>query len=343
LASLTAKFGSSAEKSQDSEKLLHLYWNRAELKKEFAGMRKEQFKLQDRIKQQEGATARLQQKLDHLEDLLIDPQWASNVVVFYQLRGLAARCQRKLERFAEQLKQQREQRQHNNILVSWNEERTNEARTVEKQILEKRESVHLLEDQLQSERHRLMAMSGFLKVFRRRTVTAILDDLAEQIVLSQEEADALLQDLEEVKNRKPPDNQGLNIPTKRSINMMILAFAQQLYLHFADDDLARLAKEAGEKSVGAINYGDQAECDQVLERINKRLEIMEKNADFAGVLQQRAKLISEKAAFRRDDDTVPVSASVATVFNVDDNNLVTESEDDILGENYWGISTILSR
>jgi hypothetical protein len=83
---LTAIFGSTDEKSQDSEKLLNLYWNRAELKKEFAGMRKLRFKLEDRIKHQEGATARLQQKLDHLEDLLLDPDWASNVVVFYQFR-----------------------------------------------------------------------------------------------------------------------------------------------------------------------------------------------------------------------------------------------------------------
>jgi len=342
LASLTAKFASSEQKSQDSEKLLHLYWNRAELKKEFAGMRKEQFKLQDRIKQQEGATARLQQKLDHLEDLLLDPQWVGNVVVYYQLRGLALRCQRKLARFAEQLKQQREQRQHNNILVSWNEERTSEARSLESQILERREDVHLLEDQLQSERHRLMSMSGFLKVFRRRSVTAILDSLAGQIDLAREEEDAVVQKLETVKNRKPPDNEGLDILTKRSINLMILAFAQQLYLHFTDDNLAKLVKEANEKSVGAINYGDQTECDQILERIKKCVEVMDTNSDFAGVLQQRAKLISEKATFPNDDEAVPVSASVATLFSIDDES-VKVGEVDILGENYWEISAILSR
>ena len=342
MASLTAKFASSEQKSQDSEKLLHLYWNRAELKKEFAGMRKEQFKLQDRIKQQEGATARLQQKLDHLEDLLLDPQWVGNVVVYYQLRGLALRCQRKLARFAEQLKQQREQRQHNNILVSWNEERTCEARSLESQILERREDVHLLEDQLQSERHRLMSMSGFLKVFRRRSVTAILDSLADQIDLAREEEDAVVQKLETVKNRKPPDNEGLDILTKRSINLMILAFAQQLYLHFTDDNLAKLVKEANEKSVGAINYGDQTECDQILERIKKCVEVMDTNSDFAGVLQQRAKLISEKATFPNDDDAVPVSTSVATLFSIDDES-VNEGEVDILGENYWEISAILSR
>ena len=82
MSSLTAIFGNSQDKSQEeSEKLLELYWNRAELKKEFAGMRKEQFKLQDKIKQHEGMAARVQQKLDQLEELLADTDRAHNVVV----------------------------------------------------------------------------------------------------------------------------------------------------------------------------------------------------------------------------------------------------------------------
>lgn len=343
MSALTAIFGSAEDKSQDSDKLLHLYWNRAELKKEFAGMRKEQFRLQDRIKQQEGATARLQQKLEHLEELLLDPDWAHNVVTFYQLRGLAQRCERKLARFAEQLKQQREQKQHNSILVSWNEERTREARVLERKLQEQRDNVHMLEDRLQAERHRLMSMSGFLRLFRRRSVTAVLDTLAAQIEASQAAESEIAAQIESVKNRKPPDNQGLDIASKRSINLMIIAFAQQLYLHFSDDKLGAMAKESSEKSVGAINYGTREECDRLLQRVRKRREAMEQSADFASVLQKRAKLIGEKAGFRGDSDAVPVAGTVSTVFDIDQNGLVRETEVNILGENYWGISKVLSR
>jgi len=343
LSGLTAFFGNSEEKSQDSEKLLHLYWNRAELKKEFAGMRKEQFKLQDKIKQQEGVSARLQQKLDHLEELLIDPDWAHNVIVFYQLQGLAHRCQRKLAKFAEELKQQREQKQHNRLLVSWNEERTREARVLERQVEERRASIQQLEDQLQAERRRLMSMSGFLKIFRRRSVTAILANLADQIAAEQQQEETLLLQVEEIQNRKPPDNKGLDIPTKRSINLMIIAFAQQLFLTFADNELAEMAKEASEKSVGAINYGARSDCEQLLERIYKRIEMMEQASDFAEILQRRSKLLGEKALFRNDPDVVPVAGTVAKLYSIDDNGLVKEGEANILGENWWGISKILSR
>ena len=344
LSSLSAIFGSSPEKTQeDSDKLLDLYWNRAELKKEFAGMREDQFKLKDKIKQQEGIAARLQQKLDHLEELLLDPDWARNVIVFYQLRSLALRCHSKLANFAEQLKQQREQKQRNRMLVSWNEERTGEARVLERQVTEKREVVQQLEDQREAERRRLASMSGFLKIFRRRSVTAVINSLSEQIEAAQLEEENLLLRIEEIQNRKPPDTEGLDIPSKRSINMMIIAFAQQLFLIFADDEFAAMAKESSEKSVGAINYGTRVNCEQLLEKIQHVTERMEQASDFAETLQRRSKLLGEKALFRNDTDAVPASGTVATLYDIDENGRVKESDANILGENWWGISKTLSR
>ena len=347
LASLTAIFGSSADKDeggeQESEKLLNLYWNRAELKKEFARLRNEQFELKDRIKEHEGATARLQQKLDHLENLLLDPEWVHNVVTYFQLRGLNLRCQGKLAKFAEQLKQQREQKQHSELLDQWNAERVAEAEAVEREIGEQRMQVQLLEDRLQAERHRLATMSGFMKLFRGRSLTASLDSLASEIDAAQFEERSLLQRYDEVQNRQPPDTQGLDIATKRMINFMILAFAQQLFLHFHDDELARLAKEAGDKSVGAINYGGKESCDAILKLIRKRLDTLDKATDFADVLQQRAKLIAKGAQFRNESDAVPVSRTVDTVFDIRADGKVATLDGNLLGENYWNLAAIVSR
>ena len=347
MASLTAIFGSSTDKEEGSEqetqKLLDLYWNRAELKKEFARMRNEQFELKDRIKEHEGATARLQQKLDHLENLLLDPDWVYNVVTYYQLRGLNSRCQGKLAKFAEQLKQQREQKQHSQLLDEWNQERHREAEAVEREIGEQRLHVQLLEDRLQAERHRLATMSGFVKLFRGRSVTRMLDSLASEIDAAQYTERALLERYDEVQNRQPPDTQGLDIPIKRMINCMILAFAQQLFLHFHEDELAQLAKDAGDKSVGAVNYGGKSSSDAILRLVQKRLNSFEQSADFADILQQRAKLIAKQAQFRSDDDAVPVSRSVDTVFDIRPSGKVKTLDGNLLGENYWNLTGIVSR
>ena len=95
MAGRTAIFKVTNEGEGENEKLVELFKNRAELKKEFAGLREEQHRLQQRIKEQQGVTARVHQKLEHLESLLIDPEWSNTVVVFYQLRAMNRRCQAK--------------------------------------------------------------------------------------------------------------------------------------------------------------------------------------------------------------------------------------------------------
>ena len=343
MSNLTAIFGSSAEKSQDSEKLMDLYWNRAELKKEFAGMRKEQFRLQDKIKRQEGATARLQQKLDYLEDLLIDPQLAHNVVVYFQFRGMAMQTERKLAKFAEQLKLQREQKEHDSFLDDWNDKLVEEAGQVKLQILEKRDQVQQLEDQLQAERRRLTAMSAFVRFFRGRSLTKLLDRIAAQIETTQQDEQLLKEEVGAIRNRQPPGSMGLDIATKRSINLMILAFAQHLYVHFAEDDLVDMIKEASEKSVGAIAYGTKYECEQLLLRMQKCNERLEQNTDFADTLQKRARLLGERAKFHQKSDAVPDTETVRALFRIDAEGLISESDVNMLGDNYWEISKVLSR
>ncbi len=343
MAVLAGLFRGSQEPAQDSEKLLHLYWNRAELKKEFASLRSEQYRLRDLLKQQEGETARMQQKLEQLEGLLTDPEWAHNVLAYFQLRSLADRCERKVAKFAEQLKQQREQKQHNRILVAWNDERARESKAIEREMLEARNEVMELEDRLQHERSRLMSMSGFLKIFRRRSVTALLDELRGRIDAVQARESELADALEQVRRRRPPEQQGLDVATKRTINYMILSYAQQLFLNFGDEAFSAMVKEARDKSPGAIRYGNAADCAHLMQRIRKRVEGMEKANDVAAVLQKRAQLIGDQARFREEDDTVPIATSVTTIFDLQPDGSARTSTGNLLGENYWGLARYLSR
>ncbi len=343
MTSLTGLFKPAPEVVDDKEKLVDLFRNRAELKKEFAALRNEKYQLQDRIKQHEGATARVQQKMDHLENLLLDREWVHNVVAFYQLRRLAAHCNVKLVRFAEQLKQQREQRVHSKTMGAWNEQREGQATSIESEIGQHRLQLQLLENQLQAEQHKLTTMNGVSRMFRGRSLDSEIKLIAARLDAGQTREQELLQALGKVHNLTPPDHGGLDDATKRSINLMILSFAQQLYLHFADDNLAELAKEAGEKSVGAVNYGTKYECDQIIERIEKRWDSMESVTDYADVLQKRVKFIAEHAVFRNDDDVVPVPATVATIYSIDANGVVKQSDANLLGDNYFGITKVLSR
>ena len=344
MTTLNAIFSNTREKPAESEKLLNLYWNRAELKKEFARLREEQFQLQESVKRQEGVAARMQQKLEHLENLLLDPDWVYSVVTFFQFRRLNLHCTNKLARFAEQLKQQREKKQHSHRLVEWNEDRKREAATVEREIGERRLKLQLLKDQLQAERSHLLSMNSLLRIFRRRSVMSRLDKLATEINATHQQEVELLRQFEEIRHRPPPDVDGLDIRSKRQINFTILAYAQQLYLHFTDgDDLAGMSKEANEKSAGSINYGRKDECEYLLERMQKRLKSFEQSSEFPDVLRRRATLIAGQARFRSDADSVPIAQTVAKLHIIEANGLVQERHANLLGDNYWELSNALSQ
>lgn len=342
LASLLRN-NTSEKSSPDDEKLMDLYWNRNELKKEFADLRSEKHRLQDVIKQRDGDIARLQQKLEHLEQLLIDQEWARNALVFYQLRGMNQRCQNRLFNFAEQLKQQREKRQHGQAMQKWETALAADRKAVEDKISALRELRLQLEDQLKAMNRQLSDMNGVSRLFKGRSVTGDIDELAQQISVKEQEEASLRESLTEIQARQKPAVTGLDIATKRQINFMILAFAQQLYVMFDDDDLVLLVKEAGEKSAGAVKYGDDRDCEHLLSRIQRSAATMQKNADFAEILQRRAGLIGERAEFNSKSDAVPVAGSVATLFRIGATGLVTEDQARILGDNFWGIASVLSR
>ncbi len=343
MASLTGIFKAVPEPPQEDDKLVDLFRNRAELKKEFAALRDEKYRLQDRLKEHRGSIERVQQKLNHLESLLLDPEWVHNVVVFYQLRRLAAHCENRIARFAEQLKRQREERIHNRLLARWNEERDKESAAVEKKIGEHRMQLQLLEDRLLAERHRLQTMGGLSKMLRRKEAESAVEAIEQEVEAANEREGELLRELERIEGLEPPPHEGLDVATKRSINFMVLAYVQQLYLLYEEDDLAGLAKEASDKSVGAVNYGSKADCDEILEKLAKRREEVEKVGDFTDTLKQRAKLIAQHAVFRGDDDVVPNSGTVATVYDIRPNGQIAQRDANLLGENYFGVAKALSR
>ncbi len=343
MSSLTGLFKAQPEELQDNDKLVDLFRNRAELKKEFAALRNEKYQLQDRVKQHEGATARVQQKMDHLESLLLDREWVHNVVAFYQLRRLSAHCNAKLARFAEQLKQQSEERVHSKVLGAWNERQDGQVAEVERQIGEYRLQTQILEDQLQVERHKMMTMNGVTKMFSGKGREAEIDKMSACVEARQSQETEMLQSLAGLHEASPPAHEGLDTATKRSINFMILSFAQQLFLHFEEDNLAAMAKEASEKSVGAVNYGTKYECDEIIALIEKRSDSMENATSYADVLQKRTQFIAEHAMFRNDDDAIPAPGTVATVYSIDANGVVKQKDANLIGDNYFAIAKVLSR
>ena len=343
MAGLKKIFRTEDEPAQEPDKLVGLFRNRSELKKEFAALRAEKYRLEDRVKEHRGAIERVEQKLSHLEALLLDPEWVHNVVAFYQLRRLGAHCEARLERFAEQLKLQREKRIRDASLAAWQMAIGRERDAVADKLGEQRRRMQTLQEQLQTERDKMQTMGSMSKLMRGKDQESRIESIESALVSAREDEARLLGELASIDGKAPPPPDGLDVAAKRSINFMILSFMQQLYIDFRDDNLATFAKEASEKSVGAVNYGSKLDSDAIVERLAvRRKEVGRCEPDLA-ILKARARLIAADAEFRNDEETVPSSASVTTVFDIMPDDTISRTDVNLLGENYFKVGKVLSR
>lgn len=342
MAVLASLFGQAPEQSQDGDKLLHLFWNRTELKKEFARMRKEQYRLRDKIKHQESKMALEGKRLSNLENLLMNPDWARNALAYYQLRGLAQRCENKLGKFAEQLKQQFESGYRNRVLIAWNDDRTRQRKLLERKLADVHQGALEIEGRLRLKEAEMQSLRGVFNYFKRRDLAAAIEVLRHKLANAKQDEVALFANIQIVNNQRPPDSLGLDVETKRSINYQIIAFAQLLYLQLGAGEFARTVKETMDHSVEGMDYGSAEDCEELIARTQEQAAAMEK-ADFTENFEQRAELIAKDSRFSSKKDVVPTAGSVSTLYVFVDKGPIADSKVNLLGENFWGISKALAR
>src|SRR5207237_933905 len=104
----------------EDHRVLGLFRNRAELKKAYGGLQDEVFRLKDLLKQQEGATQRVQDMLNTLEGRLGAAETAYPALVFYQLRRLWQTGRELISQMVADLVRQQEERERRAHLAQHN-------------------------------------------------------------------------------------------------------------------------------------------------------------------------------------------------------------------------------
>ena len=107
---------------EEDHRVLALFRNRAELKKAYGDLQEETFRLKDLIKQQEGATQRVQEMLNALEGRLGVAESAYPALVFYQLRRLWQTGREMVAAFVADLARQQDERERRTHLAQHNRE-----------------------------------------------------------------------------------------------------------------------------------------------------------------------------------------------------------------------------
>ena len=300
-------------RGQDEDPVLKLYWNRAGVKRELVSLKREHFDLLEKLEQQEGAILRAQNQLEGLERLLTNPIAAANAMVYFQLRHVWRVGSLKVEQFARELTTQREKRErlqlHNSVLAKRN--RRLEAIKVKlDELLQKRKAA--IEDCRQLE-ERLDRMNFLVRLFAGPSLKTRIQGLQNNRSALDERVEEFNDVIEKIQGEPLPEPEGLSLESRRLINVAMIALAQQLALHFSEHDLTRLAKKASKCSVVDMKFGDRRVCDQLVEQIRERIEVLNQDKQLADKVKGRADRLVNTVKYRHESDSGPMVESLVEI------------------------------
>ncbi len=339
LSSFKERLGASRQ--VEDEKLLQLYWNRAELKKELTRLQVERDRLLEYIQKQDGANSKLHDQLEQLERHLGEPEVAVHALVYFQLRNLWHKCATKVATFSQQLQEQQEERERRRQLIEFDQQKRRDLAELEGVLAEARQEADDLEAQLKALETRLAAMRGFWNYFRRRTVAEQVEIARSQWDIAATRVTDLSDDLADLEDREPPPFPGISVDGRRSVNTAVIAFAQQLTASLSSGGLAMLAKEATTKRVFDVHYGSRDQCVKLMSVLRDAMATIDAQTEDLRGLKQSTESVRASAIYRSDADTVPLTDSIGTLpapaAPVSGLESVSRSGINVLVDDYWGV------
>ena len=316
--------------STEDERLVALFRNRAELKKELHALDEERHRLLDRLKLQEGATMRVEEQLAALEQYLGRPEEGHKCLAYFQLRAVWRAAAGRLSQFASELGRNQKDRERREQLAVFEAAKRERVADLDRELLEAR----MLADQLQAEQslaeQRLATLTGFWNHLRRKR-------LAEAVEARRTRIDAALTQLTDLGDRRsdlesepPPAFEGLSIEGRRAVNLAALAYAESLHERLAAAGVADLARQTTLRRVYETSYGSREECLALMQRAARAIEGIDRMQDDLADLKKRTDRLRSTARYRADGETVPSPDSLA-------------GAGQILVDEYWDVYRVLLR
>jgi len=331
---------------EEQERLLELYRNRAELKKEFSRLQDENYSLQQQLKQCDHSQIQTQQRLTQLEEFLGKPENGLPTLVFYQLRALWHQACRRLQELNSELSAQQQDRERRLQVMEFDQHRQRALAEIDKALLDAQSLADAVDARVQMMQRRLDELRWFWYYRRRHALQTEMQAVQRE----QQDAHRELADLQDQRASLVaavcPEFPGLTVDGKRLVNTATLAYAQQLLERLGKVGLAPLCKAAAMRSVLEASYGATAECQFWLDRINTIAQQLQTAPRDITHLKQNTLRLRNNAFYRTDHDTVPVPESIGlvTVSKIEtgsEPHEVIQEEVNALLDDYWNLYDVL--
>ena len=316
--------------SAEDERLVALFRNRAELKKELGALDEERHRLLDRLKLQEGATMRVEEQLAALEQYLGRPEEGYKCLAYFQLRAVWRGAARRLEQFSGELARQQKDRERNQQLAAFERVKRERLDDIERELVEAR----VLADQLQAEQRlaeqQFASLKGFWNHFRRRRLRESIETRRFRIDAAVTQLTDLGDRQHEIESEPPPLFEGLSVDGRRAVNLAVIAYAEALHERLTAAGLADVVRQTTLRRVYETTYGGREECLALMQRAGRLLGELEHLQDDLADIKARTERLRATAGYRGDGDTIPLHDTLRTSASV-------------LVEEYWDIYKALVR
>jgi len=323
----------------EDERLVALFQNRVELKKELHALDDERHRLLDRLKLQEGATMRVQEQHDSLEQYLGRPEEGFKSLVYFQLRAVWRAGGRRLDQFATELSRQQKDRERKAQVAEFERDQRVRAADVKRELVEAR----VLAEQLQAEQNlalqRLQELRGFWNYFRRRRLADEIDGRALRVDSSLTQVTDLSDGLHEIESEAPPPFDGPGVEGRRAVNLAVIAYAEWLCERFSAGGLAALARETTLRRVFESSYGSRDECLALMQVAGRAIADLDNMQDDLVDIKARTDRMRRTVAYRSDTDVIPLQESIAQA----DAQKRGRPVPNVLAEEYWDVYKALVR
>jgi hypothetical protein len=333
--------------SADEERLMQLFQNRAGLKKAYADLKDEFHLLRDRLKQQEGATIRVQEQLDALGDLLGDPKTGFSALVFYQLRALWKTCHQQLSTFATDLTRQQEAREVAKHKADSEAAKNSRLAEVDRRLQSAAAEADAQRQNLAAAQLEIGRLTAFWHYFKRRSRQKALEVLRNLVVVADAAAGELHAERSAIEHESLPEFPGISLNARRTINLAIISFAELLCEQVDAYGLAARAKEAVARRVHEMNFGARAECEGYMQRVQQAQAVVANPKPVSGVLKAKLDRLRATCEYRNNADTVPTADSLAPPAPELEIGKPAKPPGaaawNVLAEDYWDLYTLLLR
>lgn len=329
--------------SAEEERLMQLFQNRAGLKKAYADLKDEFHLLRDRLKQQEGATIRVQEQLDGLADLLADPATAFGALVFFQLRGLWKTCHQQLSSFATDLTRQQETRENERHKSDCETLKNERLKDVDERLAAASSAADEERARLAVAQRELDALTAFWHYFKRRRMRASVDALRQTLAAADAAVGELHAERSAISNEALPEFPGISLNARRNINLAIISYAESLCENADAFGLTAIAKEAVARRVHEMSFGSRAECEGYMQRVQTAMTAVLNHKQILAGVRGKLERLRGLSDYRNSADTVPTAESLAAAAAQGARKGAHAGGWNVLAEDYWDLYTLLLR